>query len=302
MKTYTIHTRIGTLFIITLALFSSNRVLPAQAEYLGKCYYRDKNGISIRYSGGYPRSKQITLYLHDADPKTFRVIQDTPTNSCTIAPLYGQDGIHVFFRNKIIECADPITFTPHDGGYSVDGSSIFYRGVKIPSASPTQFHTVKIPQTTSFYGVAKTGQFYRGELIQARVDSNTFQALGGRWIKDARHIYFRDQRLPIKGADPATFRVLKPSKKMRMNWQWAVDQANIYHITEKGVEILKGADPKTFHLINTNYSKDHSHVYYMGRLVSGADAKTFTVPHSINAHTGYDKYGKYHLGKSVPKK
>ena len=281
------------LMLSSCALVSSNE------GAIGACYYRSNEGIEIRYIGGYPRAREVRIALQGADPVHFRLIGDNKSGNCGHEALYGADNKQVFFRQHLLPNADPAKFRVFGGGYGGDDKTLYFREKPVPVVDPKGFRSIAIPGIDAYYGVARTDVLYRGEPIQAPIDPLNFVALGGRWVRDSDAVYLRDRSTPVPGADPATFRVLLPHKRKRMRQPYAMDNNQVYYLGKEGAQVLEGAEPDTFRLINRQYAKDRLQVYYQGRIVVGADAATFRVPSKINAHTGYDYWHKYHLGKKV---
>jgi len=272
-------------------------------ERLGACYYKRGDGVEIRYYGGYPRQNEKRIKVEGADGATFRLLADTEEKNCGKGALYGADARNAFFRQKAIHEADVGSFRAHQGGYAVDKKSVFYRGEKIPGASPDGFGTVPVPNVPAFFAVSASGVYFRNEPVKAPVSPESFEALGGRWVRDDKSVYLYNMETPVKGADPATFVPLAASRRDQMNVRYARDKRAVYHIGKGGaVTELPGAAPSSFRLLNSNYGKDTERVYYNGSLVEGAEAASFHIPHPINSHTGYDRHGKYHMGKRVAPK
>ncbi|MCW5207530.1 DKNYY domain-containing protein, partial [Desulfobulbus sp. US2] len=94
---------------------------------LGKCYHRSGDSIEISYQGGYPRSKIVHKKVKGADPKSFYLIADVQDDNCGLAPLYGADDKQVFFRNKRIPGADPVSFIALGSSYGRDRLSLYYQ-------------------------------------------------------------------------------------------------------------------------------------------------------------------------------
>src|SRR3954467_6835646 len=68
----------------------------------------------------------------------------------------------------------------------------------------------------------------------------------------------------VEGADAATFKPL--------NSLWGVDASKVF----TGTWVERGANPKTFQVLNELYAKDRK-IYYLGGALKTADPETFRV-------------------------
>jgi hypothetical protein len=111
--------------------------------------------------------------------------------------------------------------------------------------------------------------------------------------KDGKNVFFDNELIPA--ADPATFEIVELSSGVPTEYQ--KDKNTVYFcgddcnpvITGGGIPApVSGADPATFDSLPgaqfTSFAGDHEHVYYYGKIVYGADPKTFAllcVPGSV---------------------
>lgn len=121
------------------------------------------------------------------------------------------------------------------------------------------------------------------------------------------NIYFNDVK--VKNADPETFSIIKhkDASGYELTSKYAKDKNNVYesyciaspdpnyvdkdpsttdygegYISDCFVEILYGADPNTFEVLNQNWAKDKNNVYFYvvtgkTKIVNEADVKTFDI-------------------------
>ncbi len=92
------------------------------------------------------------------------------------------------------------------------------------------------------------------------IDTSTFQIMGAYYFKDKNHIY--------------DFSSMSDGGSININWN---------------------ADVKTFRVLESGiHAKDKNYCYYRGRIIKGADLKTFKVlDTSYSFHTAYDKRNYY---------
>jgi len=112
-----------------------------------------------------------------------------------------------------------------------------------------------------------------------QVDVKTFKPLEYKLIKDKNNVYFfKDNKfIKFEKADANTFEVIGNG--------YARDKSNIYFLypnLEYMMPIKMEADRKSFNLIKvgedyTSYVKDRKNIYCKGRILEGADYKTFRI-------------------------
>ena len=112
-----------------------------------------------------------------------------------------------------------------------------------------------------------------------QVDIKTFKPLEYKLIKDKNNIYFfKDNKfIKFEKADANTFEVIGNG--------YARDKSNIYFLypnLEYMMPIKMEADRKSFNLIKvgedyTSYARDKKNIYCDGRILEGADYKTFRI-------------------------
>jgi DKNYY family len=125
---------------------------------------------------------------------------------------------------------------------------------------------------------------YEGGVPRPEIDAPTFEMLEDFIARDRSHVYFLMHA--VTGADPATFRILRPRRKCRQDFSgFSLDQAHVY----LNMMLLPGADPRTFELVEPEldakgecvrtgvYSRDAHHVWNGNVEVEGADPATFVV-------------------------
>ena len=172
----------------------------------------------------------------------------------------------------------PTDFAVSDQNYlfGKDDKNVFFIGRQIPNADPNTFFVFD-PYNASGYAKDK-GQVYLA------VNSSTYASVGGV--------------ITIPNVDPATFTIIEHG--------YTKDKNSVYiqkRCCEIGVSILPGADPSTFHFFGLNisslsdsdndfygfYAKDKNNVYYIDRLIAGADS-TFDFIRDVDGNlTGYAK-------------
>ena len=105
---------------------------------------------------------------------------------------------------------------------------------------------------------------FKVEHRQMGADPKTFKAFGFNKVygKDKAHVYLEGYK--IAEADPGSFKILD------LLYQYARDKNNLYGGTKK-----IGDNPDSFENLGEGFAKDNVHAFYQGRIIEGADGKTF---------------------------
>ncbi|WP_144637078.1 DKNYY domain-containing protein [Bordetella genomosp. 13] len=156
----------------------------------------------------------------------------------------------------------------------------------------TAVHIATHPEMTlCFYSHDGRQVYFLGKPLQTKdrqplgADYATFEWLGGRWLRDAKHVYGQGELggpggrvywYVVEGADPATFQPL--------NLRYAKDARNAYYITGK---TLRTKSPERFEIVpelrlnfrdvsqdplykTSVFARDAEHLYFYGARLRGA--------------------------------
>lgn len=145
-------------------------------------------------------------------------------------------------------------------------------------------------------------------------DAKSFESFGfnGSYGKDKNHVYLKEKR--IVHADPNTFKILEDKYAKDKDYLFAGTKKignisdgyeylgngfakNNLHAFKQG-RLIKGADGKTFELIDEkgNFARDHQSVFSFGSIIEGSDGPTFRhIEHNFYA----DKNNVYHGSKKI---
>ncbi|WP_419193939.1 DKNYY domain-containing protein [Novipirellula herctigrandis] len=207
------------------------------------------------FAGGFIpfTGKRGLTRVKDADAETFRTFEQVFPEHHPPGELFAADKSHVFVklvREIQILGADPATFRLLDeaGRFACDKDHVYYRAIKIEGADPGSFRRFK-----------------------------------GDFSVDDNHAYLGHTTLP---ADAATFQASSPGYISNV-WSggsyhkgpyategWNRDANNVF-FGNKRVDTI---DPYTFEDLKfANYAKDAINVYWMRKIIAGADSKTFEV-------------------------
>ncbi|WP_278372342.1 DKNYY domain-containing protein [Segatella bryantii] len=240
------------------------------------------------------------------DPSTFKVLNEH----------YATDMHHVWFNDNIIEGAEPTTFVIPNGGISNlahDAHDYYMGNQPLHVADMGSFRQIDENWALdSLYVYYLDVDVLADKKAVSVGDSRTFKALNGFYAVDAKCVYYKNNI--VKGADPASFAVLKGQYRYGQDRHRVYYEAygskirnfnalrhknmedgiyNAFHTDGKTVynpELMAmpvGTDFLTIHKVELfrNWYADSKHVYYENRLLPGANPKTFVIfpSHYVNA-------------------
>jgi DKNYY family len=182
-------------------------------------------------------------------------------------PNYTNDGQNVSFRGKIVQGADPKTFTLLGDEFAVygkDSMHVYVGGKMIPDANPVTFTVIS--DHVVFYA-KDSAHVFAGSVALAGADPKTFTLISTSYKpygKDATHVYLQEKTIP--GADPATFTLIGIR-------DYAKDSKHVF----MGLLDLPNADPATFVVLQGGFAKDARQVYFGAFLFADADSQSFSI-------------------------
>ncbi len=171
--------------------------------------------------------------------------------------------------------------------YIKDKDAVYFQDTKIINADVNSFVVVD-----NFYAKDKNKVYYCSNSFQD-IDVNTFEFVKDDYIviKDKKHRYsicFRNYDTYSNTNQVIHF---LPEGLVFLSANYSKDNKHVYY---KG-RVIEGADTRTFVLVYYGYAKDVNNVYYDGSLLAGADAENFTC---IGNHVK-DTRKIYYYGKEV---
>ena len=240
--------------------------------------------------------------IPQADARSFDIL---PSTGATREGLYAKDARRVYFQGMPLPDADPATFEidPRRAGLARDKSRVFLGSVPIPGADPTTFEPVdgdapiardrndyyygatpvKVRDMKSFQLLDTSGApgvvwgrdasaFYTGTTATP-VDGPKFSDLGSGYTTDGNQVFYKGD--PIQNADAASFRVriYKDDATKGDTYVVARDKRNFY---TGGMPTADVADGASFQELGRGYARDSKQVYFLSRVVEGADPATFS--------------------------
>lgn len=255
---------------------------PATFEEIDAAFTKDKNNI---YYEDVP--------MKGIDPKTFEPFVN-------YTHVKDKNGIHHFYQFNDDLVVEKVELSPeidlktlqsfeNYAEYSKDKNNVYYDFQKIEGADIKTFE----PDGYSI-GKDKTGVYYKTHKING-IDVNSTEVLENEFYKDKNNIYYRNKKL--ENFKPENFEVISSSL--------VGQNEDFYYFTEDENDntkfILlenKNVDAETFEVLDEEYTKDKNNVYYRGKILKGADVKTFDI-HYNKSDNGYKIKDKNKVYKIV---
>jgi hypothetical protein len=203
----------------------------------------------------------------------------------------------VYYNTWRCKGADAKSFEVLNDIWAKDSKRLFCVGLRLMSADHDTFRVLN-----DLYARDKDNIFYLGGIAKKVADPATFEVLDSgsmdtpwHWksycgyARDSRHVYFYEPSKSsyphvMRGADPATFRVLEHG--------YGTDGKSVYCNDTR----IDGADPATFAQINYFFARDANHVFYLSRLLPDADLESFAI---ISAYCAKDRNRVYLQDKVI---
>lgn len=218
-----------------------------------------------------------------ADGKTFQILKE--------AGDYAKDAKHVFYKGQPIPGAEAATFQSVSGDYTKDRRQVYHMGRAISGADSASFTMLwqgSIAQD-------KRDWYANGEPVQIRdmaalkrvVNLKTVTYADSKiWAYDRYNYYVGNPSgiKPVPIADRATFQV------MANDSDYAKDSQQVYYLDR----VVEGADPRTFQALGYRYAKDARQAYYNGYLFKNVDVATLKA-------VGSDKFDLYNQDHTYAK-
>ncbi|RBP47673.1 DKNYY family protein [Roseimicrobium gellanilyticum] len=198
---------------------------------------------------------------------------------------YAKDKNHVYLSGRALKDVDPATFEILDGRYSRDAKYV-HRGEERICDDPANFEVL------SGNFVKNSKAVYR---LYPQVEVQTTDVANFRLLSDADYYsYFADSQYvyvngnTVEGAMPASFKVIKGG--------FGKDEKQPFYFDKP---MPDGTLLDSFEVLDSPYARDAKRVYFMGKIVEGADPVTFEVT-DAKFQRGKDAKNRYEQEKSVP--
>lgn len=257
---------------------------------LGADYYKDAQKVyikgSTRHGILYQNQTFYVKEIKEADPATFMRVGTSY--------YFSKDKNKVFFIDKTIPRAHPLTFECLGGDqspYARDHNLAYYRerGFNVDIDS---FQVVGSPYigAGSHYAKDKYSGYHENKKI-AGSHGPTFVSIDSYKAKDKNFMYNMGEK--IEGLDVSSHISIKPKGYSKVS-SYSKDKRFVYYRFKK----IQGSHSPSFRILVFNencaeHALDHKQVYFGGTIIKGADPKTFKVINCISARDSKHTYNYF---------
>jgi hypothetical protein len=263
-------------------------------------YFLKKNG-NIYYREINPASENKIILLEQANPEHFRILYDSTQNITKKQSPLAADCMNVYYRNKILTGANPLTFKVLTNGFSKDNKRVYFKDKNIKGADASQFTIL-----SNYYGKDTNNLWFGHTPVKNAIHLPSFEVIDGYFSKDKNHVFLnnKNELVVLENTNPHKF--VKTENKYSNK-----DSFSIYTNNEKVFVINKllpsdnpgflttiAAEPESFRILKTNFYKDKTALYYKNRKIQGAEDSSFRI---LNADYAKNTERVYYKGKPVEK-
>jgi hypothetical protein len=137
------------------------------------------------------------------------------------------------------------------------------------------------------------------KIVSIECDLVTFNVIKNGYAKDRNNIYYNG--IKINNVDYNSFKIIEPSNlNSDPYWDWikAYYSKDNYHVFI-GDKIILNADVYSFVLIEGRFTKDHNHVYHVGKAISD-NPESFQILDYKSRYAKDKEYAFYWWGVGSP--
>ena len=208
-----------------------------------------------------------------------------------LGDYYSIDKGKVYYRNKILEGANPKTAELIGFSLLKDDKNVYYMGERIKDIKIKNFE--KLGKN---YWKNDNKIYYRDKKIE-NADIMSFKVLNKDYAKDKKNVYDGNESIGRGIKDPKTFEFLPNG--IIYDTLYGKDKYNVYYIENKMINCfdtyysiygVNGINKDKAEVLNEWFMKDDKNIYFGGKILEGADYNTFEVLPNGN---GKDKNQSY---------
>ena len=195
-----------------------------------------------------------------------------------LGDYYSIDKGKVYYKNKILEGANPKTAELIGFSLLKDDKNVYYMGERIKDIKIKNFE--KLGQN---YWKNENKIYYRDKKIE-NADIMSFKVLNEDYAKDKNNVYDGNESIGRGIKDPKTFEFL-PNGIINATL-YGKDKYNVYYIENKMINRfdtyyfiyeVKGINKDKVEVLNKWFIKDDKNIYFKGEILESADYNTFEV-------------------------
>lgn len=217
-----------------------------QVEANGEAWYVNPEN-NKRYFLGRPNdafSVMRTLGLGISDGNFEKMVKTN--QKIDLGHGFTKDNNNIYLENKIFAGADLESFLVLNRNYVKDENNV--------------------------YGNNSTNPYDKNFIIITTADSDSFVAINDFSAKDNSNVYFWNTRLATV-SDPESFEKITDWYYKDKNYVYQQGEGPGASVLEK----ITSANPATFQIIDTAYTKDDKNIFYYGVVIKNADIESFQI-------------------------
>ena len=195
-----------------------------------------------------------------------------------LGDYYSIDKGKVYYKNKILEGANPKTAELIEFSLLKDDKNVYYMGEKIKDIKIKNFE--KLGKN---YWKNDNKIYYRDKKIE-NADIMSFKVLNEDFAKDKNNVYDGNESIGRGIKDPKTFEFLPNG--IIYGTLYGKDKYNVYYIKNKMLNCfdssyfiyeVEGINRDKVEVLNKWFIKDDKNIYFEGKILEGVDYNTFEV-------------------------
>lgn len=278
---------------------------PKTFKVIGQQYIKDGNKVY------FAPSSTIKL-IENADAESFSVINDTPLEKVGLfdqGSQFSKDRFHVYYKNNIIDKADPHTFKldPSNKNFVMDKNHAYLkrkgRYEIIKGVDIETFVINGYGAEDQYNNYSSTGYIYAknrdNNASKKTIDSNKKKDFPTKENPQIFKTLQYEQRYPYKlvknDLHSSSEAFLFGDYRERETYQIKTDYTKNHSEARYQNHPLKEANAESFIVIGREYGKDNQHVYYQDQLMN-ADSMSFTV---LDSGYSRDKSQLFYQDKKI---
>lgn len=245
----------------------------------------------------YFKSREID---YNIDVPSFKVIEGyVPMDKNHVYVLV--DSYYYLSNNsegfRILEDADPNTYLQLSYDFAKDKNYVFRNNKKLTEVDYESFEIINDEFCKDRNGIY---HYWYQKPLQ-RIDSITISetiSLTSYCIRDNENVFFRTERMGQESINQIMRIPFDNPDEIKF-----FDEKALIKIDDKiyfDGNFLSQADASSFEEVAFGYAKDMNHVYFLGKIIDGADPRTFK--YDEIDYIFYDKNNVYEGGKVVKKR
>jgi len=184
----------------------------------------------------------------------------------------------VYYFYCVLEGVDPATIKPltMDGKKSVtyaqDKNNVYFQTIILSGLEPNQFKIKNIEGGGIILYDNNSIYFDGTEITDTNPDIATLEAVGDGYYRDKNNLYLQKLAGTTKnGDDYFTFKKIDGANPDNFETGYKITPDAVYWYGKK----IEGADVGSMELLHFGFAKDKNNVFFEGKIVYGADVRSF---------------------------